>query len=120
MRERRKRQLRVAALRRTRNTCVYCSRKLPKKELSLEHLQPRSQGGSNALWNLVCSCIRCNMARGTMELQAWLNVAPLPMFRTAEDLIAWADEGLPRLTRVRALHGSGGDPLTAGETGAKT
>lgn len=103
-RAQRKRMARTAALRRTRNTCVYCSRKLPKKELSLDHLNPKSQGGSNSLWNLVCCCITCNRQRGTMDLEAWLAVAPLPMFRSAADLIAWADDGLPRLPRVRVLH----------------
>lgn len=109
-----KRKCRVAALRRTRNTCVYCSRKLPKKELSLDHLKPKSQGGSDAPWNLVCCCMRCNFARGTMDLGEWLKVAPLPMFRSAEHLIAWADDGLPRLPRVRVLHGQNENSPDAG------
>ncbi len=92
-----KRRARQIAYRRTRNTCVYCSRRLPKKELSLDHLVPKSVGGSNAAWNLVTSCVSCNRSRGNMELDRWLQMAPLPMFRSAETLIAWADGNSPQV-----------------------
>ena len=30
-----------------------------------DHLVPRSLGGSNAHWNIVVACRKCNMARGS-------------------------------------------------------
>ena len=38
--------------------CAYCSTK--DKLLEVEHLIPRSRGGSNSITNLVLSCVDCN------------------------------------------------------------
>lgn len=46
------------------NTCQYCSRKLPRSELNLDHVVPRSHGGKTTWENVVCSCISCNLKKG--------------------------------------------------------
>ena len=38
--------------------CVYCG---SKKNLTLDHVIPKSRGGSNEWTNLVTSCFRCNL-----------------------------------------------------------
>lgn len=45
------------------NTCQYCGRKLPRTELNLDHVIPRSKGGTTSWGNVVCSCIPCNLAK---------------------------------------------------------
>jgi hypothetical protein len=40
--------------------------------LSLDHLVPRSDGGSNESGNLVTCCCECNRRRGVTPLTIWL------------------------------------------------
>lgn len=47
------------------NTCQYCARRLPRTELNLDHVVPRSQGGTTTWENVVCSCIVCNLRKGS-------------------------------------------------------
>lgn len=49
---------------RDRNTCQYCGQRLPRVELNLDHVIPRSQGGSSVWENIVCSCHACNRRKG--------------------------------------------------------
>ena len=47
--------------------CVYCNRDLhgaKPRDVTLDHLVPRSQGGTNAPTNLVTACLACNVAKG--------------------------------------------------------
>ena len=46
------------------DTCQYCGRQLPRSELNLDHVQPRSQGGKTNWENVVCSCLPCNLRKG--------------------------------------------------------
>jgi hypothetical protein len=41
--------------------CVYCG---SKKELTLDHVIPKSKGGGNEWTNLVTSCFKCNLKKG--------------------------------------------------------
>jgi 5-methylcytosine-specific restriction endonuclease McrA len=45
-------------------TCQYCNKTLPRSQLNLDHVVPRSQGGRTSWENVVCSCVRCNLAKG--------------------------------------------------------
>lgn len=49
---------------RDHNRCQYCGRRHPSSELSLDHVIPRSQGGTNSWQNIVCACVRCNVRKG--------------------------------------------------------
>src|SRR6516225_5280756 len=49
---------------RDRNTCQYCGRVSPRADLNLDHVVPRSQGGTSIWENVVCSCLRCNRQKG--------------------------------------------------------
>jgi 5-methylcytosine-specific restriction endonuclease McrA len=49
---------------RDRNTCQYCGRAFPKHELNLDHVIPRSQGGTSNWENIVCCCLGCNRVKG--------------------------------------------------------
>lgn len=41
--------------------CVYCD---SKKALTIDHVIPKSKGGSNTWENLVTSCFKCNLKKG--------------------------------------------------------
>jgi len=42
------------------STCQYCGHPLPNKDLTLDHVTPRSRGGGSTWENLVASCFPCN------------------------------------------------------------
>lgn len=44
--------------------CQYCGRPFPTRELTLDHVMPRVQGGGDTWENLVCACVRCNARKG--------------------------------------------------------
>lgn len=49
---------------RDNNTCQYCGKKYPKRQLNLDHVIPRSRGGKSTWENVVCSCLKCNRKKG--------------------------------------------------------
>lgn len=54
-----------------RQTCVYCGvRGVP---LSLDHVRPRSRGGSNQVSNLVLACVPCNEAKGDRPVEQFVS-----------------------------------------------
>lgn len=60
--------------------CIYCGRLLDddhiesSHERTLDHLVPRSLGGSHGAHNLVTCCGYCNSARKELSLRDWLRV----------------------------------------------
>jgi 5-methylcytosine-specific restriction endonuclease McrA len=46
------------------STCQYCGVRHRRAELNLDHVIPRSRGGSTSWENVVCSCISCNLRKG--------------------------------------------------------
>src|SRR2546421_3854611 len=49
---------------RDRNTCQYCGELLASSELTLDHVVPRSRGGTSSWENLVACCHSCNRRKG--------------------------------------------------------
>ena len=45
-------------------TCQYCGSRLPRRQLNLDHVIPRSRGGTSRWENIVCSCLSCNRKKG--------------------------------------------------------
>ncbi|MDD1466797.1 HNH endonuclease [Dolichospermum sp. ST_sed5] len=44
--------------------CWWCGKSMSINELTIEHLRPKSCGGSNSLENLRLACLTCNRFRG--------------------------------------------------------
>ncbi|MGL4424184.1 MAG: HNH endonuclease [Gemmataceae bacterium] len=64
---------------RDNNQCQYCGKKFPTSELSLDHVEPRSQGGSTTWDNIVCACVDCNVRKGgRTPRQANMNLIRKP------------------------------------------
>ena len=49
--------------RRDHNLCAYCGLFFESKDLTRDHVHPRSRGGSNAWENSVSACKQCNMRK---------------------------------------------------------
>ncbi len=47
-----------------RSCCWWCHKQLSPEELTIDHLKPKSKGGSNSLENLRLACYPCNNSRG--------------------------------------------------------
>jgi 5-methylcytosine-specific restriction endonuclease McrA len=63
---------------RDRFTCQYCGRET--RELTLDHVMPRSRGGKHSWENLVSACIPCNHRKGERVLaEAKLKLIRKPM-----------------------------------------
>ena len=54
--------------------CVYC--KKPDVPLQVEHIHPRSKGGSDRVSNLTLACQDCNQAKGTQAVKDFLANQP--------------------------------------------
>jgi len=46
------------------HTCQYCGGQFSVSHLSMDHVVPRSQGGSTSWENIVCACVTCNVRKG--------------------------------------------------------
>lgn len=44
--------------------CQYCSKKLTEKMATIDHVLPRSRGGTDTWENTVCCCVQCNSRKG--------------------------------------------------------
>lgn len=49
---------------RDRHMCAYCGKQFKVKDLSRDHIIPKSVGGENKWMNVVTACITCNMKKG--------------------------------------------------------
>ena len=46
------------------NKCQYCGKVFHTSELSIDHVVPRSLGGTSVWENVVCACTKCNVKKG--------------------------------------------------------
>lgn len=63
---------RLAIYRRDDFSCVYCG---SREKLTLDHVIPHNDGGSNEADNLVTCCHECNCSRGKKSLRAFAKAA---------------------------------------------
>jgi 5-methylcytosine-specific restriction endonuclease McrA len=54
-------------------TCVYCGGVSGDPVLEVEHIVPRSKGGTNSIKNLTLSCQCCNQHKNADSLEDWAN-----------------------------------------------
>ena len=96
---------------RDHDTCQYCGKTLPRAELNLDHVLPRSQGGKTSWENVVCSCVPCNLRKGGRtpeQARMRLLKKPVrprwtPLFRGAAKRVTYR-EWLPFLTLADASY----------------
>lgn len=53
---------------RTQGLCGYCACVVNIKNFSIDHIVPKTKGGTNTEENLLLSCISCNSRKGTKTL----------------------------------------------------
>lgn len=65
-------QIRSYAFDRDGHTCVYCD-SANKERYELDHVVPKSAGGTDRVSNLVVSCRECNTLKGNRSVQEFLS-----------------------------------------------
>ena len=64
---------------RDKGVCQYCGKKLTKSSSTLDHVIPRSKGGTLTWNNIVLCCVSCNQKKGNRLLeQTNLNLKNQP------------------------------------------
>jgi 5-methylcytosine-specific restriction endonuclease McrA len=98
--------------------CTYCDVK--DVPLQVEHIQPKSKGGSNRISNLCLACEKCNQKKGTLDIKDFLSKKPellkkiqLQAKRPLKDAAAvnstrWALFNALKATELPVETGSGG------------
>jgi 5-methylcytosine-specific restriction endonuclease McrA len=59
------RRARLGILHRERGYCFYCLRRITRTSVVLDHVIPRSRGGTSSFRNMVACCQECNSNKGT-------------------------------------------------------
>lgn len=67
-------EVREFLLEKWNRTCVYCGEK--DTRLEIEHIQPKSKGGSNRVSNLCLACVPCNKKKGNRDVKDFLQSNP--------------------------------------------
>lgn len=67
-------EIREFLLEKWNRTCAYCGTRDTK--LEIEHIQPRSKGGSNRVSNLCLACTPCNQKKGNQDIKDFLKGKP--------------------------------------------
>ena len=67
-------EVREYLLEKWRRTCAYCDK--TDVPLQIEHIVPRSKGGSNRVSNLTLACEKCNTKKGNKPVEDFLKKDP--------------------------------------------
>lgn len=72
-------ELREYLLEKFNRTCVYCGAK--DTPLEIEHIKPKSRGGTNSVSNLTIACVPCNQAKSNLDIREFLGGSPSILHR---------------------------------------
>ena len=104
-----RRERRLAIYLRDGLACAYCGASIEEDAatLTLDHILPYSQGGSNASKNLVTACQKCNSSRGDRSVADF-----------AQALAAYLDHGLTANQIARSIEDKLARPINVTEARA--
>ena len=67
-------EVREYLLEKFNRTCAYCGAK--ETPLEVEHIVPKSRGGTNRVSNLTIACVPCNQAKSNLDIRDFLSDEP--------------------------------------------
>ncbi len=73
-------------LERENRCCIYCGIHASKAKMEIEHVIPKSKGGTDSFNNLVLSCQACNQAKGNQDIKIYLKGKPSVLRRVEAHL----------------------------------
>ena len=88
--------------------CIHCKRKLavdldgaPLSHETVEHIIPRTHGGTDAIENLAIACSRCNQGKGSrLDLRRWEDETLQRVIETLQARRGRADAAATRRPRA--------------------
>ena len=98
-------------------TCIYCG--AINVKLEIEHLTPKSRGGSNRISNLAIACHKCNQNKGNQTVQEFAPTLAIKILASAKQPLK--DAAVVNSTRSQLFNRlkETGLPIETG-TGGKT
>ena len=87
------------------HSCQYCGRHFPIHQLSLDHVVPRSRGGTTTWENVVCACLACNVTQGRPHPARGQDEARPPPSETQAESLARPEAGQPQVRKLADLAG---------------
>ncbi|WP_409228441.1 HNH endonuclease [Gudongella sp. SC589] len=102
--------------------CFYCGKHLKPGQMTLDHYEPRSEGGSDDYFNLVSCCRLCNKYKKN-KIPVDKGKIHLELFHRAwkDKKVLWAVKGIGRneseeiLSRITSVHCRGEISLARGD-----
>ena len=70
-------EIREYLLEKYHRVCQYCTGSSGDNRLEMEHIHPRSKGGSSRLSNLTLACRTCNQAKGNLDIRDYRQSNPV-------------------------------------------
>lgn len=116
-------RLRFEIFRRDNNTCRYCGQSAPDVELTIDHVIPRTLGGSDDPTNLVTACKDCNAGKTSSNPDApvvadvdqravqWSQAMEIAVSRRQAELQQDRERTVPFDTAWQQWHDIDGEPL---------
>lgn len=99
-------EVREYLLAKFKRTCLYCGAK--DTPLNLDHVHPKSRGGSNRVTNLVLACIPCNQKKGNRPVEEFVKDST-----KLQRILGWAKAPLREATAVNSTRWAVFDALEA-------
>lgn len=69
--------------------CAYCG---SEKNITLDHITPRSKGGSDKITNILCACKNCNASKGHQKWYDWYIQQTFFTTDRLSDIIKWQNQ----------------------------
>jgi hypothetical protein len=66
--------------------CAYCG---SDENITLDHITPRSKGGSDKITNVLCACNSCNRSKGHEKWYDWYMKQSFFTTERLSDIIEW-------------------------------
>ncbi|MBV6622477.1 MAG: HNH endonuclease [Rivularia sp. (in: Bacteria)] len=112
-------QVREYLLEKWDRECTYCAKKdIP---LQIEHIHPKSKGGSNRINNLCLACEKCNQKKGNKPIEEFLKKKPSLLQKIkAKAKKSLKDAAVVNATRNKLVKVLGGIKTVFTSTGAQT
>lgn len=66
--------------------CVYCGVKIKIKQLTADHVVPRSKGGITEKKNIKAACYECNVVKSSMSVADFMNKITNPSPKDSIDI----------------------------------
>ena len=89
-----KRQWRQSIKQAWNNCCAYCGKPpIDDSSLTIDHIRPKSKGGSDYTHNVTPACLACNHAKGSSDWIEWYRQQSFYSYLREYKIKKWLESG---------------------------